>query len=143
MTTFLIDLQLIRVGQEYSSALARLDDMQSRHNKEVAELKRKISAADSLNSSNATALASMETQERDLLALLAVYQSKIQNMVEITRLLSQSESDLMRRVSSLELEVAQQKVLLDSQKETIDSLRQARSHSDNLLKEVSMIRAIT
>ena len=110
--------------------------MNEKHDNTVTELKRNILLLNDLLSKKTTTLSSMEAKEKELLALILVYQTKIQNMFEITRLLSQSEEDLMRRLSNSELSINQQRILINNQNETIEALRREEENSEIFLKEV-------
>jgi hypothetical protein len=127
---------LIRVGQEYSIALELIEEMNEKHENTVTELKRNISLLNNLLSTKNSALSSMEAKERELLALILVYQTKLQNLFETTRLLFQSEEDLMRRLSNSELSMNQQRILINNQTETIEALRREKDHWEISLKEV-------
>ncbi len=127
---------MIRVGQEYSIALELIEEMNEKHENTVTELKRNISLLNNLLSTKNSALSSMEAKERELLALILVYQTKLQNLFETTRLLFQSEEDLMRRLSNSELSMNQQRILINNQTETIEALRREKDHWEISLKEV-------
>ena len=106
---------------------------------EVNELNRQLNEAKNENTMKDTKIESMEKKEIELNALLAMYQAKILNMVETIRLCTQSEGDTARRLTTLELELSQQCILVQSQKETIESLRLSRSHFEEMLREVSIL----
>ena len=127
---------MIRVGQEYSIALELIEEMNEKHENTVTELKRNISLLNNLLSTKNSALSTMEAKERELLALILVYQTKLQNLFETTRLLFQSEEDLMRRLSNSELSMNQQRILINNQTETIEALRREKDHWEMSLKEV-------
>ena len=127
---------MIRVGQEYSIALELIEEMNEKHENTVTELKRNISLLNNLLSTKTTALSSMEAKEKELLSLILVYQTKLQNLLETTRLLFQSEEDLMRRLSNSELSMNQQRILINNQTETIEALRREKDHWEISLKEV-------
>eukprot|EP01035_Chromulina_nebulosa_P022735 gene22735-29438_t len=126
---------LIRVGQEYSAALALIEEMKEKHETEVIELKRNISLLNELLSKKTSALSSMEAKEKEFLTLILVYQTKLQNTYEITRLLSQSEEDLMRRLSNSELSITQQRILINNQNDAMDALRRDKDNLESSLKE--------
>lgn len=127
---------MIRVGQEYSTALELIEEMNEKHENTVNELKRNISLLNNLLSTKTTALSSMEAKEKELLSLILVYQTKLQNLLETTRLLFQSEEDLMRRLSNSELSMNQQRILINNQTETLEALRREKDHWEISLKEV-------
>ena len=110
--------------------------MNEKHENTVTELKRNISLLNNLLSTKNSALSTMEAKERELLALILVYQTKLQNLFETTRLLFQSEEDLMRRLSNSELSMNQQRILINNQTETIEALRREKDHWEMSLKEV-------
>lgn len=126
---------MIRVGQEYSAALALIEEMKEKHETEVIELNRNISLLNELLFKKTSALSSMEAKEKEFLTLILVYQTKLQNTYELTRLLSQSEEDLMRRLSNSELSITQQRILINNQNDAMDALRRDKDNLESSLKE--------
>ena len=110
--------------------------MKEKHETEVDDLKKNISLLSELLSKKTSALSTMEAKEKEFLTLILVYQTKLQNMFEITRLLSQSEEELMRRLSNSELSITQQRILINNQNDTMDALRRDKDSAEVFLKEV-------
>eukprot|EP01039_Chlorochromonas_danica_P002522 gene2522-2763_t len=133
--------KVLRLGQEHDLALQALQEERLRHEEEMEKLSASMNGQLSIIEDQLRIkdemISSLQTKEAMLTAMLALYQAKMKNLVDLVKMTSTSEQQAQAKQKDLQKAMDHFAMVVDNQRKVIEALESTKteqSRSLNLLQ---------
>lgn len=132
--------KLVEMNRKYTEVEYTLQTERASHQEEIARIHSTIEGQVSIIEDRMRlkdeAITTLETKEHMLTSMLALYQAKLKNMVDISRLFTDTESYNKKKVLQLEADLQHFQVVVNNQKKIIDSFEMTKEQLEEKMKSI-------
>lgn len=132
--------KVIDLGQLLEQTQRQLETEREQHKQEIQSIHSTIEGQVSIIEDRLKlkdeAMGKLQAKEHMLTSMLALYQAKLKNMADISRLATDTEVYNKKKVSQLQADVEHYQIVIENQKKIIESFESTKEQFDERMKSI-------